>query len=134
MGKARCSTFSARLNSSNISNSPDINLEFLQSLQQLCSESDANTTLADLDHMTPTTFDNQYYVNLLSGEGLLGSDQALVTGTDETRRIIESYADDVDDFFEDFKRAMLKMGSLAQANGEVGEIRGNCRAVNQVDS
>ncbi|KAI3459202.1 hypothetical protein Pfo_015865 [Paulownia fortunei] len=134
MGKARCSTFSARINSSNISNSPDVNLEYLQSLQQLCSESDANTTLADLDHMTPTTFDNQYYVNLLSGEGLLGSDQVLVTGKDETRSIIESYADDMDAFFEDFKGAMLKMGSLAQENGGSGEIRRNCRAVNQLNS
>ncbi|KAK6146243.1 hypothetical protein DH2020_020112 [Rehmannia glutinosa] len=125
MGKARCSTFIGRINSSSISNSPDLNLEYLQSLQQLCSQSDANTTLADLDHMTPTTFDNQYYVNLLSGEGLLGSDQALVK--DEARGTVESYADDMDAFFEDFKRAMLKMGSL---NGGGGEIRRNCRAVN----
>ncbi|KAG8372859.1 hypothetical protein BUALT_Bualt12G0110800 [Buddleja alternifolia] len=129
MGKARCSTFSARINGSNIANSPDINLEFLQSLQQLCSESDASTTLVDLDHMTPATFDNQYYFNLLSGEGLLGSDQALVTGNNLTRRVVGSYVDDMGIFFEDFKRAMLKMGSLT--SGEGGEIRRNCRAINQ---
>ncbi|KAK4433858.1 Peroxidase 40 [Sesamum alatum] len=131
MGKARCSTFSGRINSSSISNSPDVNLEYLQSLQQLCSQSDANTTLADLDHMTPTTFDNQYYVNLLSGEGLLGSDQVLLTGNEETRGIIQCYAGDMGAFFEDFKRAMLKMGSLQAAQGN-GEVRRNCRAVNEV--
>lgn len=37
---------------------PDINLEFLQSLQQPCSRSGSNTTLADLDHMTASTYDN----------------------------------------------------------------------------
>ncbi|KAF5953529.1 hypothetical protein HYC85_006385 [Camellia sinensis] len=66
MGKARCSTFSSRLNS----------------LQQLCSESNSDTTLAHLDLVTPSTFDNQYYVNLISGEGLFSSDQILVTGDD----------------------------------------------------
>ncbi|KAL7265734.1 hypothetical protein ACSBR1_003504 [Camellia fascicularis] len=82
MGKARCSTFSSRLNGNSNSNSPDVNVDFLQSLQQLCSESNSNTTLAHLDLVTPSTFDNQYYVNLISGEGLLASDQILVTGDD----------------------------------------------------
>ncbi|KAL6526470.1 Peroxidase 40 [Orobanche gracilis] len=129
MGKARCSTFIARLNNNNniVSKSPNVNLEFLQSLQQLCSQSDANAILANLDHATPRTFDNQYYVNLLSGEGLLASDQELVK--DPARGIIELYAYDTDAFFEDFKRAMLKMGSLGNA-GALGEIRKNCRAVN----
>ncbi|KZV14728.1 peroxidase 40-like [Dorcoceras hygrometricum] len=128
MGKARCFTFNGRISSG--SNGPDVNLEFLQSLQQLCSGSDANATLADLDHMTPSTFDNEYYVNLLSGEGLLGSDQALVTGSVDTQQLVESYVDDMGAFFEDFKSAMLKMGSLASSEND-GEIRRNCRIVNQ---
>ncbi|KAL6535673.1 Peroxidase 40 [Orobanche minor] len=129
MGKSRCSNFIARLNNDNniVSKSPDVNLEFLQSLKQLCSRSDANSILANLDHATPTMFDNQYYVNLLSGEGLLASDQELVK--DPARGIIELYAYDKDAFFEDFKRAMLKMGSLGNA-GALGEIRKNCRVVN----
>ncbi|XP_073133824.1 peroxidase 40 [Henckelia pumila] len=130
IGKARCFTFNGRISGSNgTSDGPDVNLDFLQSLQQLCLDSDANATLADLDHMTPSTFDNQYYVNLVSGEGLLGSDQALVTGSGETQRLVESYVDDVGVFFEDFKRAMMKMGSLASEND--GEVRRNCRAANQ---
>ncbi|XP_051129285.1 peroxidase 40-like [Andrographis paniculata] len=126
MGKARCSTFSARI----AAGPPDVNLEFLQSLQQLCSsQADGNATLADLDHVSPTAFDNQYYVNLLSGEGLLGSDQALVAGSDETRAIIEAYAADVGVFFEGFRQAMVRMGSLVQLQEE-GQIRTNCRVVN----
>ncbi|XP_070057970.1 peroxidase 40-like [Nicotiana tomentosiformis] len=115
IGRARCSTFSSRLNGG--SNS-DMNLDFLQSLQQLCSVSDTNTTLANLDDMTPSTFDNQYYVNLLSGKGLLVSDQVLATGDDNTREIVQTYVDDPSAFFEDFKNSMLKMGSLAPLPGD----------------
>ncbi|KAF5941562.1 hypothetical protein HYC85_019204 [Camellia sinensis] len=120
MGKARCSTFSSRLNGNSNSNSPDINVDFLQSLQQLCAEPNSNTTLAHLDLVTPSTFDNQYYVNLISGEGLLVSDQVLVTGDDQTRGIVQSYADDPTTFFEEFTKSMLKMGSLGPLTGENG--------------
>ncbi|XP_024039216.1 peroxidase 40 isoform X2 [Citrus clementina] len=128
MGKARCSTFSSRLQSSSNTNGPDNNPDFLQSLQQLCSGSDIDA-LAQLDLVTPATFDNQYYINLLSGEGLLPSDQILVS-QDQTREIINSYAKDTSVFFEDFKISMLKMGSLGPASGNDGEIRRNCRVVN----
>ncbi|WRX19701.1 hem peroxidase - like 10 [Theobroma cacao] len=127
MGMARCSTFSSRLQGSN---GPDINLDFLETLQHLCSESDSNTRLAHLDLATPATFDNQYYVNLLSGEGLLPSDQALVTQDYQTRQLVLSYAEDPLAFFEDFKNSMLKMGSLGALTGNEGEIRRNCRIVN----
>ncbi|XP_002273359.1 peroxidase 40 [Vitis vinifera] len=130
MGKARCSTFTSRLTGSSNSNGPEINMKFMESLQQLCSESGTNVTLAQLDLVTPATFDNQYYVNLLSGEGLLASDQALVSGDDQTRRIVESYVEDTMIFFEDFRKSMLKMGSLGPLTGNNGEIRRNCRAVN----
>ncbi|KAK8585896.1 hypothetical protein V6N13_050866 [Hibiscus sabdariffa] len=127
LGMARCSTFSARLQGSN---GPDINLDFLQNLQQLCSQMDGNSRLAQLDLVSPATFDNQYYVNLLSGEGLLPSDQALVTDDYQTRQIVLSYAEDPLVFFEDFKSSMLKMGSLGVMTGTDGEIRKNCRVVN----
>lgn len=130
MGKARCSTFTSRLTGSSNSNGPEINVKFMESLQQLCSESGTNVTLAQLDLVTPATFDNQYYVNLLSGEGLLASDQALVSGDDQTRRIVESYVEDTMIFFEDFRKSMLKMGSLGPLTGNNGEIRRNCRTVN----
>lgn len=122
MGKARCSTFKGRLNGS----ADGSNLGFLQSLQQLCSSS-SNSTLADLDFMTPTAFDNQYYLNLLSGHALLGSDHLL-----RSHPIVQSYAHDLHLFFHDFKNAMIKMGSFT--NPGVGQIRTNCRAVNQIPS
>lgn len=130
MGKARCPTFRSRLAGSAHSTGPKVNLEFLQSLQQLCSGPDSNSTLAELDLVTPATFDNQYYVNLVSGEGLLQSDQVLFAGDDRTRQIVESYAEDPMTFFEDFKLSMVRMGSLGPLTGKEGEIRRNCRIAN----
>ncbi|VFQ65101.1 unnamed protein product [Cuscuta campestris] len=131
LGKARCFTFNSRLNAGG--GAPDVNVEFIQSLQQLCSPAaDANATLADLDAVTPATFDNQYYANLVSGKGLLASDDVLVNGgDDQTRAAVESYVDDPALFFDNFKSSMVKMGRLAPADGEGGgEIRRNCRVVN----
>ncbi|XP_028760908.1 peroxidase 40 [Neltuma alba] len=132
IGKARCTTFSSRLQNSG-SKSAHVNLDFISSLQQLCSSGGRNTnngnTVAHLDLVSPATFDNQYYVNLLSGEGLLPSDQVLVTGNnDQTRQIVQTYAEDPYAFFEDFKNSMLRMGSIP--GSLLGQIRRNCRSVN----
>lgn len=127
MGKARCSSFIGRFQGTSVSNDGDI--AFLQSLQQLCSVS-GNNALAQLDLVTPATFDNQYYVNLLSGEGLLPSDQVLVTENDDTRAIVETYVENQYAFFEDFKNSMVKMGNLGPLTGNNGEIRRNCRLTN----
>ncbi|MCL7039954.1 hypothetical protein MKW94_026553 [Papaver nudicaule] len=134
IGLARCSSFSSSLQGRSNSNSdgPALDLEFLASLKQLCSSSveSNNATLTALDLATPATFDNQYFINLVSGEALLPSDQALVAGNSPTLEIVESYAIDPLAFFEDFKRSMVRMGSLSPLTGENGQIRRNCRVIN----
>ncbi|KAJ4755046.1 Peroxidase [Rhynchospora pubera] len=121
IGKARCSSFSSRLNSMG-------DLEFIQSLQQLCSGS--NGTLAHLDLSTPATFDNQYYINLLSGDGLLPSDQVLAGGPSGVLDLVQAYATDQSLFFEDFATSVIRMGRLTSTTGTAGEVRKNCRVVN----
>ncbi|KAK4767443.1 hypothetical protein SAY86_015193 [Trapa natans] len=130
MGKARCSTFASRINGSPDPHGAVINSEFLLTLQQLCSGPDNNRTLAELDLVTPATFDNQYYANVLAGEGLLQSDQVLVNGDGGTRQIVELYVEDPLAFFKDFAVSMVRMGRLGSLAGSDGEIRTNCRAVN----
>ncbi|KAI9116413.1 hypothetical protein K1719_012580 [Acacia pycnantha] len=133
IGKARCTTFSSRLQGSG-SRSAHVNLDFISSLQQLCSSgggtnSNNGNTVTHLDLVTPGTFDNQYYVNLLSGEGLLPSDQVLMSGNnDMTRQLVQTYAEDPYTFFQDFKNSMLRMGSIPGSFH--GNIRRNCRSVN----
>ncbi|KAJ1418662.1 Secretory peroxidase [Sesbania bispinosa] len=117
-------------NSSSDSDNQYVNIDFIASLQQLCSGTDINNRVAHLDLATPATFDNQYYINLLSGEGLLQSDQALVKGNDQTRQIVETYVENPFAFFEDFKDSMLKMGSLGSLTQSNGEIRRDCRTIN----
>ncbi|KAK1269847.1 Peroxidase 40 [Acorus gramineus] len=136
IGNARCATFASRLSNSGGSGGNtdgSVDRDFLQSLQDLCAadaRGNNSATLASLDYATPTMFDNQYYVNLLSGQGLLGSDQALVGGTDGVGELVEAYAADVGAFFEDFKASMLKMGRLGAVGGGGGEVRRNCRSIN----
>nr|CAB3482703.1 unnamed protein product [Digitaria exilis] len=141
IGKARCTSFSARLSGVGVSAGGALgaskDLTFLQSLQQLCSGS-SGSALAHLDLATPATFDNQYYINLLSGDGLLPSDQALaspsgaVPGTDDDiASLVAAYAFDASVFFQDFAESMLRMGRLkAPGGGGDGEVRVNCRVVN----
>lgn len=129
LGKARCVTFSSRLQANSGSPNEGANQEFIESLKQLCSISGSSSTLAQLDVVTPATFDNQYYINLLSGEGLLQSDHVLVTGDYQTREIVETYAADPVAFFEDFKQSMVKMGSLKPPAETQTVIRTNCRTV-----
>ncbi|KAK9086251.1 hypothetical protein Syun_028645 [Stephania yunnanensis] len=134
IGKARCSTFSSRLNGVSNPVLPGQDMGFLQSLQQLCLQSDqgGNSTqnLAELDLVTPATFDNQYYINLISGEGLLTSDQALVTTNSDARDIVESYAADTMLFFDNFVSSMVRLGGLSPLLGNSGEIRRSCRRAN----
>ncbi|XP_072969533.1 peroxidase 40 isoform X1 [Typha angustifolia] len=124
IGKARCSSFTSRIGGSGDGGGS----EFLQSLQQLCSGS--NATLAHLDIATPATFDNQYYINLLSSEGLLPSDQVLLTGSGDVGSLVEAYAMDEMLFFGDFTVSIVRMGRLAPPAGVVGEVRRSCRVVN----
>ncbi|KAI3941666.1 hypothetical protein MKX01_018256 [Papaver californicum] len=126
----RCSTFNSTLQDRSSSAEPG-ELDFLASLIQLCSKSpDNNNPLAPFDLVTPATFDNQYFINLLSGEALLPSDHALVTGDIPTLEIVQIYARNPQSFFTDFTRSMLRMGNLSPLTRENGQIRRNCRVIN----
>jgi peroxidase len=135
IGKARCATFSSRL----MGVQPDstIQTEYLTSLQQLCTQGFVinNDTLAPLDLETPAAFDNQYYANLRSGEGLLQTDQVLYSnGTETTKELVEFYTQHQSKFFENFKKSMIKMGNIKPLTGTSGEIRRNCRSINSHSS
>ncbi|KAM0859113.1 hypothetical protein ACQ4PT_047400 [Festuca glaucescens] len=111
IGKARCTTFSARIAGVGVSAGSAKDMGFLQSLQQLCAGSAGSSALAHLDLSTPATFDNQYYINLLSGVGLLPSDQALASpaGAEDVAALVADYAFDASLFFDDFAASMLRM-------------------------
>ncbi|KAF8365075.1 hypothetical protein HHK36_016052 [Tetracentron sinense] len=124
IGLARCTSFRGR-----IYNDSNIDATFAKSLQSRCPTSGNNDKLARLDAATPTHFDNCYYRNLLSGKGLLHSDQELFNGS-SSDFLVKRYTSNPSTFFQDFAKAMVKMGNITPLTGSKGEIRVNCRKVN----
>ncbi|XP_010683553.3 LOW QUALITY PROTEIN: cationic peroxidase 1 [Beta vulgaris subsp. vulgaris] len=125
IGQARCTSFRSR-----IYNETSINSTFATSLQANCPSNGGDNNLSPLDKTSPTTFDNAYFTNLLSLEGLLHSDQQLYSGNGNTDSQVSSYSSSSSTFFTDFANAMVKMGNMSVLTGTNGEIRTNCRNTN----
>ncbi|KAL2479305.1 Peroxidase 52 [Abeliophyllum distichum] len=124
IGKARCTTFRARLY-----NEANINASFATSLKAKCPSSGGNNNISPLDTVTPTTFDNNYFKNLLTQKGLLHSDQQLFSGG-STDSQVNAYSSNSAAFMKDFASAMVKMGNLSPLTGTNGQIRLNCGKTN----
>ncbi|KAI4331584.1 hypothetical protein MLD38_029761 [Melastoma candidum] len=124
IGQARCTTFRTRLYNEN-----NINSSFATSLKSNCPSSGGDNNISPLDTQTPTTFDNDYYNNLLVQKGLLHSDQQLFNGG-STDSQVTTYSNNPSTFSSDFASAMIKMGNISPLTGSSGQIRNNCRKVN----
>lgn len=124
IGQARCTVFR-----SHIYNDTDIDPTFASTRRANCPLSGGDTNLAPLDLQTPTTFENNYYKNLLVRRGLLHSDQELFNGGSQDA-LVRTYSSNEATFRSDFVAAMIKMGNIKPLTGANGEIRRNCRVVN----
>jgi peroxidase len=134
MGKARCFSFRQRVYDVSTQNHDPYKryTTFRRILRSICPESGKDNKLAPLDFTTPDRFDNHYYLNILQGEGLLGSDNALVTQDHEgeIRGQVWAYASNQKLFFDAFAKSIVKMGNINVLTGNEGEIRKNCRFLN----
>ncbi|KAJ3689204.1 hypothetical protein LUZ61_018368 [Rhynchospora tenuis] len=125
VGQAQCVTFRNR-----IYNETNIDPGFAIHRRCGCpSDNAGNGNLAPLDPVTPYTFDNKYYKNLMQKKGLLHSDQVLFNGG-ETDGIVAGYSRDSSSFYADFAAAMVKMGDISPLTGSLGQIRKICSAIN----
>ncbi|KAL4574977.1 hypothetical protein LXL04_021817 [Taraxacum kok-saghyz] len=127
IGQARCTNFRARIyNETN-----NLEASFATSRRRNCPRAtgSGDNNLAPLDIQSPTTFNNDYYKNLLNQKGLLHSDQQLFNGgsADST---VRQYGSNPRLFSSDFAAAMIKMGDNKPLTGSSGEIRKNCRRTN----
>ncbi|KAG2262939.1 hypothetical protein Bca4012_012643 [Brassica carinata] len=132
-GRGACATFSNRLFNFNGTGSPDptLNATLLSSLQQLCPQNGSGSVVTNLDLSTPDAFDNNYFTNLQNNNGLLQSDQELLSDTGSpTIPIVTSFASNQTQFFEAFAQSMIKMGNISPLTGSSGEIRQDCKVVN----
>ncbi|KAL0910601.1 hypothetical protein M5K25_021600 [Dendrobium thyrsiflorum] len=128
IGMAQCITFRSR-----IYNDSNVDGGFASTRRRPCPPVTGNGdgNLAPLDLVTPNSFDNNYFKNLLRRKGLLHSDQALFNGgSSTTDGIVSGYARNQASFYSDFSAAMVKMGDISPLTGSDGEIRKFCGAIN----
>ncbi|KAK9743426.1 hypothetical protein RND81_03G238300 [Saponaria officinalis] len=133
IGMSKCSNFKKRLYNQNGQSQPDVTLEraFLSELRSMCPPFGGDNNLSPLDYGTPKAFDNNYFKLILGGRGLLFSDQQLFSGNYPfVAQLVIAYALNEALFFNDFAKSMVRMGSLSPLLGNDGEIRINCRRVN----
>jgi peroxidase len=126
IGQAQCRFFRAH-----IYNDTNINSTYASSLKANCPQASGSgdSSLAPLDAASPTSFNNDYFGNLLSRKGLLHSDQELFNGggADST---VQSFASSASAFSSAFTAAMVKMGNISPKTGSQGQIRLSCSKVN----
>jgi len=102
----------------------------LTRLQSMCPNEDiSNSNLAPLDATSSSTFDNEYYRNLIYNTGLLQSDQAL-TRDRRTAAMVYYYSNNRFSFYNDFAQSMVRLSNAGVLTGIMGEIRQKCGSVN----
>ncbi|KAL6900727.1 hypothetical protein ACP4OV_005403 [Aristida adscensionis] len=131
VGFAHCSRFTDRLYrySSYTATDPSYNQDYADQLKQACPPNVGPTIAVNMDPVSPVTFDNVYFSNLVNGLGLFTSDQVLYTDK-ATRPIVKQFADNQKAFFDAFVIAMIKVGRLGVLTGNDGEVRRVCTAFN----
>lgn len=140
MGFAHCSFFLDRLYNFLGSGLPDptLDIDTLQFLISNCPQSlEQNTDVSadpkvnmNQNTSTPFRLDNTFYQGLLNHKAVLQLDQELAFNA-TTLALVMDYLSKPDTWRKKFAKAMIKMTTeeLLPA-GEVGEIRINCRVVN----
>ncbi|KAB5527753.1 hypothetical protein DKX38_021600 [Salix brachista] len=124
LGQAQCFTFSER-----IYNHSNIDAGFASTHRRHCPRVGSDATLAPLDLVTPNSFNNNYFKNLMQNKGLLQSDQVLFNGG-STDNIIYEYNRNPTKFRSDFGSAMIKIEDIGLLTGSSRQIRRIYRAVN----
>ncbi|EMS50398.1 Peroxidase 35 [Triticum urartu] len=90
---------------------------------------DPNVAL-EIDPVTPHAFDNQYFINLQKGMGLLTSDQVLYADA-RSRPTVDAWAANSSDFEAAFVAAMTSLGRVGvKTDPALGNIRRDCAVLN----
>ncbi|CAA3026935.1 lignin-forming anionic peroxidase [Olea europaea subsp. europaea] len=112
IGQSQCFLFQERI----YSNGTNIDPGFASTRRHQCPSNSGNTNLAPLDLVTPNSFDNNYFKNLMQRKGHLPSDQVLFSGG-PTDSIVFEYSRNPKTFLSDFANAMIKMGDIEPLTG-----------------
>ncbi|KAL0431556.1 UNVERIFIED_CONTAM: Peroxidase 55 [Sesamum radiatum] len=131
LGFSHCTRFANRLYSFSPSSPVDPSLDptYAQQLMQECPQNVDPQIAINMDPITPQTFDNVYFQNLVGGKGLFTSDQVLFTDPASQPTVMD-FAQNSGDFNGAFITAMTKLGRVGVKIGNQGEIRRDCTAFN----
>ncbi|GJN08541.1 hypothetical protein PR202_ga26475 [Eleusine coracana subsp. coracana] len=132
-GRVQCQFVTNRLYNFSATNRPDPTLDrgYRAFLVQRCPAGGDGTALNDLDPTTPDGFDNNYYASIQKRRGFLQSDQELLSAPGApTAPIVNRFARSQKAFFRSFARSMINMGNIQPLTGTQGEVRKDCRKVN----
>ncbi|KAE9444844.1 hypothetical protein C3L33_23258, partial [Rhododendron williamsianum] len=111
------------------SNGSNIDASFASTRRRTCPAA-GNRNLAPLDLVTPNSFDNNYFKNLIQKKSLLESDQVLFNGG-STDSIVSEYSTNPATFKADFAAAMIKIEDVIDSTtSKNGVERRICSALN----
>ncbi|WMV10248.1 hypothetical protein MTR67_003633 [Solanum verrucosum] len=131
IGVSHCGAFSRRLFNFTGKGDmdPTLNATYAESLKKLCPNPANPNTTVEMDPLSSTSFDSNYFNILIKqNKGLFQSDAALLNDKDSVIVIKKLQKDKT--FFVEFAKSMQKMGAIQLLTGNAGEIRKNCRVRN----
>ncbi|KAL0006423.1 hypothetical protein SO802_013984 [Lithocarpus litseifolius] len=133
IGRSHCSSFTQRLYNFNETGlqDPSMDPKFARALKTKCPKNADNDypITVPLDVLTPHRLDNKYYAALKNHNGLLTSDQSLLSSS-STVEIVRNNAKQGEIWAYKFAAAMVKMGYIDVITGSQGEIRKDCKFMN----
>lgn len=122
IGIANCRAFTSRLYPTV---DPTLNATRAAALQGVCPAADTAATVG-MDVATPNRFDNAYYRDLRTADGLFNSDQNLWIDS-RTQPLANTLASSQPAFFSRFAAAMRKLGESGTVlTGTQGQIKLDC--------
>ncbi|XP_051178126.1 peroxidase 35 isoform X1 [Lolium perenne] len=128
VGFAHCGTFADRIQPA--AADPTMDPGYGSQLLAACPPGVDVNVAVDLDPETPKVFDNQYFINLQKGMGLLGSDQVLYADV-RSRPLVDNWAANNTDFLAAFAAAMTNLGRVGvKTDPALGNIRRDCAVLN----
>ncbi|KAK2445896.1 lariat debranching enzyme [Trifolium repens] len=133
IGTAHCNTFRGRFQQDAQGNlkliDQTLDTNYANQLMKQCPVNAQPFVTVNNDPETSMLFDNQYYRNLLAHRVLFQSDSVLLNDNN-TRKIVEDFANDQKLFFDNWAVSFVKLTSIGVKTDEEGEIRQNCAATN----
>ncbi|TVU39049.1 hypothetical protein EJB05_12451, partial [Eragrostis curvula] len=125
IGRATCGTVKPGLCQRKRSGSLDA--RYADFLTRKCAAGSDGEYL-ELDGETPTAFDNRYYKNLMSGKGLLPTDERLLDDS-RTKHFVTMFANQQGSsgiFTHQFAQSMRRLGEAQVLTGDEGGVRRMC--------